>query len=105
MQPPSRKAHTVRHRRALSQTASPAALVEPASPAAAWLDTKRAARHCSLSESFLEKARCAGSGPVYSKIGSRIVYSRAALDSWLLATQRRSTADPGAGRGHPEAAP
>jgi hypothetical protein len=59
------------------------------------LPTAPAAEYCCSSASTFEKLRLTGGGPLYSKIGRRVVYAVADLDAWLLANQRRSTSDRG----------
>ena len=41
-----------------------------------------AARYLGLSESFLAKSRCYGSGPRYCKLGRRVTYRKSDLDVW-----------------------
>ena len=55
--------------------------------------TAEAAEYCGSSASTFEKLRLTGGGPVYSKIGRRVVYRVVELDTWLAANQRRSTSD------------
>ena len=50
-----------------------------------------AAEYAGLSVSFFNRARLAGDGPVFLKLGRRVVYDRADLDSWLASRKRRST--------------
>jgi hypothetical protein len=57
--------------------------------------TPEAAEHCGSTASTFEKLRLKGGGPVYSKIGRRVVYRVEDLDAWLAANRRRSTSDPG----------
>jgi predicted DNA-binding transcriptional regulator AlpA len=59
------------------------------------LRTAEAAEYCGSSASTFEKLRLTGGGPVYSKIGRRVVYRVDDLDAWLAANQRRSTSDTG----------
>lgn len=66
-----------------------------------YLRTPDAAVHLGLSPRTLEKHRCFGTGPVYHKLGGRIVYALADLDAWADQGQRRSTRDPGRGVVHP----
>jgi predicted DNA-binding transcriptional regulator AlpA len=57
--------------------------------------TKDAAEYIGSSDSFLEKARVAGTGPPFVKIGSRKVgYLRRDLDRWLESRRRTSTSEP-----------
>ena len=57
------------------------------------LRTRAAADYCGSSESTFEKLRLTGGGPIYSKIGRRVVYRVEDLDAWLAASRRRSTSD------------
>jgi predicted DNA-binding transcriptional regulator AlpA len=62
-----------------------------------YLRTPEAARVLGLSGRTLEKHRVYGTGPVYSKLGGRVVYAMADLHAWAQRGQKTSTADPGAG--------
>lgn len=62
-------------------------------PSQVMLNTNAAAEYCGSSASTFEKLRLTGGGPVYSKIGRRVVYRVADLDEWLAANRRRSTSD------------
>lgn len=66
-----------------------------------YVRTPDAAVHLGLSARTLEKHRCFGTGPVYRKLGGRIVYSIEDLDAWAELGLRRSTSDPGHGMVHP----
>jgi hypothetical protein len=68
---------------------------------ARYLRTPDAAVHLGLSARTLEKHRCYGTGPIYRKLGGRIVYSVQDLDAWAELGLRRSTSDPGKGVVHP----
>jgi hypothetical protein len=61
-----------------------------------FLRTQEAARFIRLSYRTLEKYRVYGSGPKYSKIGGRIVYTVSDLREWVERGVRRSTSDPAA---------
>jgi hypothetical protein len=50
-----------------------------------------AARYAGVSTSYLNKLRCVGGGPEFFKIGSRVLYDLADLDTWLERHRRRST--------------
>lgn len=63
--------------------------------------TPDAAVHLGLSARTLEKHRCYGTGPVFRKLGGRIVYALADLDAWADLGTRRSTSDPGRGTVYP----
>ena len=66
-----------------------------------YLKTPDAAIHLGLSARTLEKHRCFGTGPVFRKLGGRIVYAIDDLDAWAALGTRRSTSDPGSGVVHP----
>ena len=66
-----------------------------------FLRTPDAALHLGLSARTLEKHRCFGTGPIYRKLGGRIVYSIADLDAWAEIGRKKSTSDPGKGTVHP----
>lgn len=69
----------------------------PAPVVARYLRTPDAAVHLGLSARTLEKHRCFGTGPVYRKLGGRIVYAIGDLDAWAELGTKRSTSDPGKG--------
>jgi len=53
-----------------------------------------AAKYLGLSASTLAKMRLRGDGPVYSKLGPRIVvYEQPELDAWIMSNRRASTSD------------
>jgi len=52
-----------------------------------------AARYVGLSESTLAKLRLNGNGPVYCKLGRRVVYRPVDLDHWLESRTARDTSD------------
>jgi len=52
-----------------------------------------AARFVGLSESTLAKLRLNGNGPVYCKLGRRVVYRPADLEQWLQSRTTRDTSD------------
>ena len=62
-----------------------------------YLRTAEAARYLSLSPRTLEKHRTYGTGPAYRKIGGRVVYAIADLNTWADVGTRTSTSDPGTG--------
>lgn len=66
-----------------------------------YLKTPDAAQHLGLSPRTMEKHRSFGTGPVFRKLGGRIVYAIADLDAWAAIGKRRSTSDPGIGTCHP----
>ena len=49
---------------------------------ARYLGTRDASRLMGLSPRTLEKYRCCGGGPIYLKIGGRVVYRQADLEAW-----------------------
>jgi predicted DNA-binding transcriptional regulator AlpA len=54
---------------------------------------KTAARYVGLSESTLAKLRLNGNGPIYCKLGRRVVYRPIDLDLWLQSRTVRDTSD------------
>ncbi|MDB5575376.1 MAG: Helix-turn-helix domain protein [Bradyrhizobium sp.] len=70
-------------------------------PTPRYLKTPDAAVRLGLSTRTLEKHRCYGTGPVFRKLGGRIVYAIEDLDAWAHLGSRRSTSDPGEGIVHP----
>ena len=57
------------------------------------LSVTAAAERLGVSAAFLNKLRSAGGGPVFIRLGRRIVYSVADLDDWQNQNRRRSTSD------------
>jgi predicted DNA-binding transcriptional regulator AlpA len=55
------------------------------------LSVSEAADRLGVSPSFLNKARSAGDGPPFVKIGARVAYDQADLVAWLDAQKRQST--------------
>jgi predicted DNA-binding transcriptional regulator AlpA len=55
--------------------------------------TAEAARVLGLSESTLAKLRLNGNGPIYCKLGRRVVYRTADLEQWLQSRTTRDTSD------------
>lgn len=74
---------------------------EPGTAAQRLLRTPDAALLLGLSARTLEKHRCFGTGPVYRKLGGRVVYAIDDLISWSEQGSRRSTSDAAAGTVHP----
>lgn len=60
------------------------------------LRTPEAARFLGLSDRTLEKHRSYGTGPIYRKIGGRVVYTIEDLQAWSERGARTSTRDPNA---------
>lgn len=54
-----------------------------------------AALRVGLSVSTLNKLRLSGGGPIFLKLGRRVVYHPADLEAWLATKRRRSTSDAG----------
>lgn len=59
------------------------------------LRAQEAADYLGLSTSTLAKLRLSGNGPVFCKLGRRVVYRHADLDMYLEASRRSSTSDDG----------
>lgn len=57
------------------------------------VSVKIAARFVGLSESTLAKLRLNGNGPVYCKLGRRVLYRPADLEQWLQSRVARDTSD------------
>lgn len=55
------------------------------------LTTREAAHRLGLSESVMEKWRVSGTGPVFSKLGRRVVYDPRDLEDFAQRARRRST--------------
>ncbi len=62
-----------------------------------FLRTPEAARFLGLSGRTLEKHRTYGTGPLYSKLGGRVVYRLEDLQAWAARGAKASTSDPGVG--------
>jgi predicted DNA-binding transcriptional regulator AlpA len=57
------------------------------------LCARDAARLLGLSPSTLAKMRLNGNGPIYCKLGRRVVYRPADLEQWLESRTARDTSD------------
>lgn len=57
------------------------------------LPATEAAKLVGLSESTLAKLRLNGNGPVFCKLGRRVVYRLADLEQWLQSRTARDTSD------------
>jgi len=55
------------------------------------LTPAEAATHLKVSLSFLAKARVAGTGPHFIKIGRKVVYRLSALENYVASQTRTST--------------
>lgn len=60
-----------------------------------FVRTHEAAAFLGLSGRTLEKHRCTGTGPVFRKLGGRVVYAIEDLEAWAAERTRNSTSDPG----------
>lgn len=58
-----------------------------------FVRTPEAARLLDLSPRTLEKHRCDGTGPIYHKLGGRVVYAVADLQAWIESSARQSTSE------------
>lgn len=67
----------------------------PPGVAPRFLRTHDAAAFLGLSGRTLEKHRCTGTGPVFRKLGGRVVYAIDDLEAWAAERARNSTSDPG----------
>lgn len=59
-----------------------------------YLRTPEAARFLGLSPRTMEKHRLYGTGPLYRKLGGRVVYEIGDLQQWAGQGTRRSTSEP-----------
>ena len=57
------------------------------------LTAGQAAKLVGLAPSTLAKLRLSGNGPLYCKLGRRVVYRRADLEAWLQSRTARDTSD------------
>jgi len=55
------------------------------------LNVIQAAGYASISKSTLDKLRVYGGGPVFIKVGARVVYDRSDLDTWLVGKKIANT--------------
>jgi predicted DNA-binding transcriptional regulator AlpA len=56
-----------------------------------YIRVREAAAYVGLSKSSLDKLRCFGGGPRYSKLGRPVVYDVADLDVWVAERARSNT--------------
>ena len=68
--------------------------MQPSSVPTRYLRTDEAALFLSLSPRTLEKHRTYGTGPLYRKLGKRVVYSITDLQQWADLGTMSSTSDP-----------
>lgn len=73
----------------------------PAGNTQRYLRTPDAALILGLSARTLEKHRCFGTGPVFHKLGGRVVYALDDLHAWADRGTRQSTTDQGTGVVYP----
>ncbi len=59
----------------------------------AYWDTKRAALSLGVTPKFLQALRQRGGGPVFAKLGRRVVYAKHELDRWVEANSYSSTVE------------
>jgi hypothetical protein len=55
------------------------------------LNVLQAAGYNNISKSSLDKLRVYGGGPLYVKVGARVVYDRVDLDTWLIGKKVANT--------------
>jgi predicted DNA-binding transcriptional regulator AlpA len=61
------------------------------------LNTKEAAKYVGLSKSSLDKLRIYGGGPLFIKVGARVVYDKVDVDAWLASKKVANTSQAIAG--------
>lgn len=59
--------------------------------------TREVVKRRPLSASWLNKKRTHGDGPVYLKVGRKVLYRLQDIDTWLNACQRTNTSERGSG--------
>jgi predicted DNA-binding transcriptional regulator AlpA len=57
------------------------------------LSVPQASSYCGVSKSYMDKLRTTGNGPTFIRLGRRIVYDTADLDSWLESGRHKSTTE------------
>jgi hypothetical protein len=70
--------------------------MERTGPTLRPLTTREAAQRLGVAKGFLEKLRMTGGGPLFLKIGHKVVYERSALEQWV--SDRRMDKTPAATR-------
>lgn len=70
-----------------------------------YLRTAEAGRFLGLSGRTLEKHRTYGTGPIYRKIGGRVIYAIADLEAWADRAVQVSTSDQRKGAVSPARSP
>jgi hypothetical protein len=58
------------------------------------LNVVQAADYTTISKSSLDKLRVYGGGPIYIKVGARVVYDRVDLDTWLTGKKVANSSQP-----------
>jgi hypothetical protein len=53
-----------------------------------YLTASEAADYLTLATATLANRRSAGTGPIFSKLGTRVVYKRQDLDAWAMGQRR-----------------
>lgn len=54
---------------------------------------REAAAFLKCSPSYLNKLRLTGGGPVFAKLGAKVVYDQGDLSAWVAARKKVSTSD------------
>jgi hypothetical protein len=55
------------------------------------LNVIQASSYSNISKSTLDKLRVYGGGPLYIKVGARVIYDRVDLDTWLIGKKVANT--------------
>jgi hypothetical protein len=58
------------------------------------LSVREAATYTNISKSSLDKLRVYGGGPVFIKVGARVVYDTFDLNTWLMGKRVANTSQP-----------
>lgn len=58
-----------------------------------FLNAKQASQLVGISVSTLAKWRLSGAGPIYSKVGRRVVYQRSQIEAWMKRNSHASTSE------------
>lgn len=74
-------------------TREPVRLEDYRSSRAQGVSVKEAAQYVGVSISYMNSLRSVGGGPVFSKLGRRIVYQLKDLDSWIERNRHNSTSE------------
>ncbi|WP_316192390.1 MULTISPECIES: helix-turn-helix domain-containing protein [unclassified Bradyrhizobium] len=75
-------------------------MADKVSPSPRYLRTPEVARMLGISIRTLDKHRTHGTGPLYRKLGGRIVYTIEDVQAWADVGLRKSTSDRGRGVVH-----